>query len=93
MFAIAFDLRLNETAAHHPVGLRQAYRDMEGVLHRHGFRRAQQSLFITDSADFSGVFWVISELKALPWTRDCIKDIRAFRVENWSDFTGFIQAP
>jgi virulence-associated protein VapD len=34
---------------------------------------------------------VMNALKALPWFPVCVKDIRAFRVENWSDFTEFFK--
>jgi virulence-associated protein VapD len=30
-------------------------------------------------------------LKALPWFSASVRDIRAFRVEQWSDFTGFMR--
>jgi virulence-associated protein VapD len=34
----------------------------------------------------------MTALKALPWFSDCVRDIRAFRVEMWSDFTPFFKA-
>jgi virulence-associated protein VapD len=30
---------------------------------------------------------VILALKKLPWFPHCVRDIRAFRIEQWSDFT------
>ena len=35
----------------------------------------------------------MNALKALPWFPACVRDIRAFRVEQWSDFTAFIKDP
>jgi virulence-associated protein VapD len=29
--------------------------------------------------------------KALPWFPTCVRDIRAFKVEHWSDFTDFMK--
>jgi len=34
----------------------------------------------------------MNALKALPWFPAWVLDIRAFRVEEWSDFTSFIKA-
>jgi virulence-associated protein VapD len=31
-------------------------------------------------------------LKALPWFPTCVRDIRAFKVEHWSDFTDFMKS-
>jgi virulence-associated protein VapD len=84
MFAISFDLAYAETQALHPKGLRQAYRDIERTLGRYGFERVQQSVYLTQSTDIANLFDAMS---ALPWFPACVKDIKAFRVENWSDFT------
>ena len=87
MFAISFDLAYTETQLRHPKGLRQAYRDIERTLARYGFARAQQSVYLTDSPDIANLFEAMNALRALAWFPACVKDIKAFRVENWSDFT------
>ncbi|HEY1751890.1 MAG TPA: virulence factor [Caulobacteraceae bacterium] len=87
MFAISFDLAYAETQARHPKGLRQAYRDIERTLGRYAFERVQQSVYLTQSPDIANLFDAMSALRALPWFPGCVKDIKAFRVENWSDFT------
>ena len=33
----------------------------------------------------------MNALKAIPWFTASVRDIRAFRVENWSDFTSFMK--
>jgi virulence-associated protein VapD len=33
------------------------------------------------------LFAAITALKAMPWFPGSVRDIRAFRVEQWSDFT------
>jgi virulence-associated protein VapD len=33
----------------------------------------------------------MTALKALAWFPESVKDIRAFRVEQWSDFTDFVK--
>lgn len=87
MFAVAFDLHYWETQARHPKGLRQAYREIERTLGRYGFARTQQSVYVTENDDIANLFDAMNPLRALPWFPDCVRDIRAFRIEMWSDFT------
>ena len=91
MFAVAFDLALAATEQAHPRSVRQAYVDIEAALRRFGFRRIQGSVFVTEDEDMANLFRAITALKALPWLPRSVRDIRAFRVEQWSDFTSLIK--
>lgn len=91
MFAIGFDLRVAETAARHPRGVTQAYIDIGAVLNRFGFNRIQGSVYVSDNEDLANLFRAIAALKAMPWFAGSVRDIRAFRVEQWSDFTSFVK--
>ena len=93
MFAIAFDLVVADTDKHHPIGVSQAYTDIADTLDRFGFRRIQGSVYVTDSEDMANLFQAIMALKALPWLPASVRDIRAFRIEQWSDFTPVIKGP
>lgn len=37
------------------------------------------------------LFRAITALKAINWFKESVRDIRAFRVEDWSDFTSFVK--
>lgn len=91
MFAIAFDLVVRETLQHHPRSVSQAYTDIADVLGEFGFERVQGSVYVTGSEDLANLFRAITALKALPWFPRSVRDIRAFRIEQWSDFTPVIQ--
>jgi virulence-associated protein VapD len=93
MFAIAFDLIVAETANRHPKGISQAYSDIAACLSRYGFDRVQGSLYITPKDDLANLFSAIQALKALPWFPSSVRDIRAFKVEHWSDFTQLVKTP
>lgn len=41
----------------------------------------------------ANLFGAILALKALPWFPASVRDIRAFKVEHWSDFTAIIKGP
>ncbi len=91
MFAIGFDLIVRETEANHPVSVAQAYADIGATLKGFGFERVQGSLYITQQDDLANLFAAISALSALHWFAPSVRDIRAFRVEQWSDFTPLIK--
>jgi virulence-associated protein VapD len=93
MFAIAFDLVVADTERHHPKGVSQAYTDIADTLERFGFRRVQGSVYVTDSEDMANLFQALMALKGLPWFPASVRDIRAFRIEQWSDFTPIMKAP
>jgi virulence-associated protein VapD len=46
----------------------------------------QGGLYTTPSEDLANLFGAIISLKAMPWLPASVQDIRAFRVEQWSDF-------
>lgn len=93
MFAIAFDLVVADTQVHHPKGVSQAYTDIKSTLEGHGFDWVQGSLYVSKSEDLAGLFSAIMALRGLPWFPPSVRDIRAFRVEQWSDFTDLIKGP
>lgn len=94
MFAIAFDLRVADAKANHPNGnATQAYADIRVLLTGLGFEWRQGSLYTTENESMATIFSAIAALKALPWFPATVRDIRAFRVENWSDFTAIVKGP
>lgn len=87
MFAVAFDLIVAQTEQNHPKGVTQAYTDIAAILGTYGFSRVQGSLYVTDNEDMANLFQAIYDLRKLPWFPASVRDIRAFRIEQWSDFT------
>ena len=91
MFAIAFDLVVADTARNHPKGVAQAYADTRNTLTGFGFEWRQGSLYTTDKDDLANLFSAILALKALSWFSASVRDIRAFKIEHWSDFTAMVK--
>jgi len=91
MHAIAFDLTVADTEEFHPRGVGQAYLDIFEILSRRGFRRVQGSLYVTDDEDMAHLFSAVEALRSQPWFPASVRDIRAFRIEQWSDFTEFVK--
>ena len=63
------------------------------ALQRFGFRGIQGSVYVCDSEDMANLFQAIGALNALPWFSVSVRDIRAFRIEQWSDFTPVMKGP
>ncbi len=91
MFAIAFDLVVANTERYHPKGVPQAYADISALLQQYGFLHIQGSLYVCQEENMSQLFMAIAELQSLDWFPPSVRDIRAFRVEQWSDFTTVVK--
>ncbi|MFU2090026.1 virulence factor [Avibacterium avium] len=87
MYAISFDLVVADTEEHHPKGVSQAYSDIGSTLRKFGFERIQGSLYTNNNENMANLFQAMNALKAMDWFPKSIRDIRAFRIEQWSDFT------
>ena len=92
MFAIGFDLVVRDTEAAHPRGVSQAHADVNAVLNRYGFMRVQGSVYVSQDESLVNVTLAMNALRTLPWFPTCVRDIRAFKVEHWSDFTDFMKS-
>jgi virulence-associated protein VapD len=91
MFAIAFDLVVADTRENHPVSVSAAYSDIGSTLAKFEFTRVQGSLYVCEKEDMANLFAALMALKTLTWLPSSVRDIRAFKVEQWSDFTSLIK--
>jgi virulence-associated protein VapD len=91
MFAITFDLVVADTETHHPKGVTAAYAEIASTLRKFQFERIQGSVYVTEKNDMANLFAALLALKALPWFPLAVRDIRGFKIENWSDFTPIIK--
>ena len=91
MFAIAFDLNINDLRSNYNDPYNNAYYEIKTLLRRYDFYNTQGSVYLTENNDMSVLFSAINALKEIDWFRKSVRDIRAFRVEDWSDFTQFFK--
>lgn len=77
MFAILIDI--DATA--------EQSEEIRNLMQRHGFVQQTGGFYLSKSDEITSLFYEINDLKATPWFTASVRDIRAFRVENWSDFT------
>lgn len=92
MLSIAFDLVVADTEKHHPKGVNRAYADIDSILTRFDFYRVQGGLYICKKEDMANLFDAINALKEMDWFKNSVRDIRGFRIDNWSNFTKSIKS-
>jgi virulence-associated protein VapD len=91
MFAIAFDMVISDLEKHYGQPYHNAYFEIGKELRKFGFYNAQGSVYLTQNKDMANLFRAMNALKNIDWFRLSVRDIRAFRVEDWSDFTSFMK--
>ena len=91
MFAIAFDMDIKELRSTYGETYNNAYYEIKIILRDHNFLNTQGSVYLTDKDDMANLFSAIYALKKIDWFRSSVRDIRAFKVENWSDFTEIVK--
>lgn len=91
MFAIAFDMVVSDLRKHYDGYYTNAYFEIGKVLRRFGFYNVQGSLYLTENEDLGNVFKAVLALAKIEWFKNSIRDIRGFKVENWSDFTDVVK--
>lgn len=57
----------------------------------HGFRCVQGSPYVTDNEDVANLILAMQALRSRVWFPKCVRDIRAFRIEQWLDFTAVVK--
>ncbi len=93
MYAIAFDLKVEELRKHYGDPYNKAYDDVRQELAALGFDWTQGSVYINPEQkdSLTTVYKAINKLSKIEWFRQSVRDIRAFKVEDWSDFTDIVK--
>lgn len=91
MFAIAFDMAVGNLRNYYGEPYNNAYFEIGKLLRDYGFFNTQGSVYLTQSNDMANLFRAMEALKKVEWFRKSVRDIRAFRVEDWSDFTDYFK--
>jgi len=91
MFAISFDMVIIDLKNNYGEPYNNAYFEINKALRKYEFYNTQGSVYLTQNNDMSNLFRAMNALKSISWFRDSVRDIRAFRVEDWSNFTEFMK--
>ncbi len=91
MFAISFDMLIEDLKKNYGESYNNAYYEVSVVLENFDFYRAQGSVYLTEKNDMANLTRAMIKLKSIDWFRNSVRDIRAFKVEDWSNFTSFMK--
>lgn len=93
MYAIAFDLKIDDLKKAYGEPYNRAYDEIRQEMETLGFNWTQGSLYINSSNtdNLARVYKAINKLSKINWFKDSVRDIRAFKVEDWSDFTDIVK--
>jgi virulence-associated protein VapD len=87
MYAIAFDLVIADLKKNYGESYHKAYFEIKIMLRQYGFYNAQGSVYLTENSNLANLYRTIDALKGIEWFKNSVRDIRVFRIEEWSDFT------
>ena len=93
MYAIAFDLKIDDLKKEYGDPYNRAYDEIRQELESVGFEWTQGSVYISKSQEntLATVYRAINKLSGIGWFKKSVRDIRAFKVDDWSDFTEIVK--
>lgn len=91
MFAISFDMVVGELQKHYGQPYNNAYYEISKILRKYDFYNIQGSVYVSENNDMAKLFQAIEALKKINWFKKSVRDIRAFKIENWSNFTNIVK--
>lgn len=93
MYALAFDLKIDDLKREYGEPYHKAYDEIRQELENLGFEWTQGSVYISHSPknSLTTVYKAIHRLSGIDWFKKSVRDIRAFKVEDWSDFTEIVR--
>lgn len=94
MYAIAFDLKTDDLKREYGEPYNKAYDEIRQELEAVGFEWTQGSVYISteNKNNLATVYKAINRLSKIDWFKKSVRDIRAFKVEDWSDFTEIVKS-
>ena len=91
MFAISFDMTVSSLEEHYGKPYNRAYYEIKECLKKNSFEWIQGSTYLTVNGNLSNLYKAINDLCKYDWFKKSVRDIRAYKVEDWSDFTQIVK--
>ncbi len=91
MYALSFDMNIPDLKDNYGEIYNNAYYEVRKLLIRDGFEWIQGSTYLTRSDNLTNLMQAIIDLSKVGWFRKSVRDIRGYRVEEWSDFTDIVR--
>lgn len=91
MFAISFDMTVSDLETHYGKPYNRAYYEIKESLRKNDFNWIQVSTYLTVNGNLGILYKAINDLSKFDWFKKSVRDIRAYKVEDWSDFTQIVK--
>ena len=91
MFAIAFDMDIKELRNSYGEPYNNAYYEIKILLRKYDFFKTRGIGYLAEKGGMADLFAASYAVKKIAWFKASVRDIRAFKVENWSDFTQIVK--
>jgi virulence-associated protein VapD len=94
IYAIAFDMDVDQLRQHYGDPYNNAYLEIRRVLQRHGFTWTQGSVYM-GGVQVTAVSTVLAAqdlARSLPWFAASVRDIRMLRIEEQNDLMPAVQS-
>ena len=91
MFALSFDMVIADLKEQYGEPYNNAYYELKSLLNDNGFTWVQGSTYLTANDDLTALVKVVMELSKIDWFKKSVRDIRGYKVENWSNFTDLVK--
>lgn len=94
MYAIVFDLNVDDLRKYYGEPYNSAYDEIRKDLEDLGFELMQGSVYLStnEKDSLTSVYKAINKLSKIDWFKKSVRDIRAFKVEDCSDFTEVVKS-
>lgn len=93
MYAIVFDLAISDLKTFYGDSYNNAYAEIQKELKIFDFENTQGSVYLYSGNEngIAVVYRAINRLSQIEWFKKSVRDIRVFKVEDWSDFTPIVK--
>ncbi|MBQ0142455.1 MAG: virulence protein [Prevotellaceae bacterium] len=90
-YALSFDMDVKLLKQFYGEPYNPAYLEIKKTLEKCGFFWFQGSTYMSGTTDLTVLFNAMMTLKKIDWFCKSVRDIRGYKVEDWSDFTALIK--
>ena len=93
VYAITFDMDIDQLRVHYGDPYNNAYQEIRRVLQRHGFTWQQGSVYF-GGAEVTSVACVLAAQdlsRSLPWFAAAVRDIRMLKIEEFNDLLAVVR--
>ena len=93
MYAMIFDLKIDDLKHEYGDPYNGAYDEIRQELENIGFEWTQGSVYVNrgQNNSLATIYKAVNKLSNIGWFKKSVRDIRAFKVEDWSDFTDIVK--